>query len=423
VTPVVKARLQALKGVEDILPPDTYLWQTLEARAREVFGAYGFEEIRPPIIEQTELFVRSVGETTDIVEKEMYTFTDKGGRSVTLRPEGTAPVVRSFVEHHLNTNPSPQKYYYMGPMYRYERPQKGRQRQFHQIGVEAFGVAEPRMDAEVIAMLLEYLKKSGFEGLRLELNSIGDEVCRPVYKEKLKEYFGPRMNELCPDCARRFEQNPLRILDCKAAGCAALKGNAPKITDYLCTDCRAHFDSLQDYLKMLEIPFTLNPLMVRGLDYYTRTTFEVTTERLGAQNAVAAGGRYDRLVEDFGGPPTPAIGFALGMERLAALLKDRVEIPKPELFIAFIGGGAAREALRMAVELRAKGLWVEMGYEGASLKSQLRKADRLGARYVFIIGEEELGKGVLKWKNLEEGSSGEIESAEAFAFLRPAQEG
>lgn len=418
--PAAGPRLQALKGVEDILPPDTYLWQMLERKAGEVFGTYGFEEIRPPIIEQTELFVRSVGETTDIVEKEMYTFTDKGGRSVTLRPEGTAPVVRAFIEHHLyNTLPSPQKFYYAGPMFRYERPQKGRQRQFHQIGVEAFGTADPRMDAEVIAMLFLYLKECGFEGLRLELNSIGDEVCRPVYKEELREYFGPRMNELCPDCARRFEVNPLRILDCKAAACARLKEAAPRITDYLCPDCQTHFESLKDYLDMLQIPFTLDPLMVRGLDYYTRTTFEVTTERLGAQNAVAAGGRYDRLVEDFGGPPTPAIGFALGMERLTALLKGQAEVPRPELFIAYIGPVAAREALKLALELRKGGIWVETGYEGASLKSQFRKADRLGARHVFIIGEEELGKGALKWKDLKEGISGEIERARAFSFLRP----
>jgi histidyl-tRNA synthetase len=416
----VKARFQALKGVEDILPPYIYVWQMLEDAAKGVFSAYGFEEIRPPVIEHTELFVRSVGETTDIVEKEMYTFTDKGGRSVTLRPEGTAPVVRSFVEHNLHTLPSPQKFFYKGPMFRYERPQKGRQRQFYQIGVEAFGVAEPRIDAEVISMLFQYLKKIGLVSLSLELNSIGDEACRPVYKEKLKEYFGTRLSELCPDCQRRFELNPLRILDCKVDRCAELKKNAPLITDYLCQPCRAHFVSLQEYLRMLKVPFTLNPRMVRGLDYYTRTTFEVTTEHLGAQNAVAAGGRYDKLVEDFGGPQTPAIGFALGMERLAALLKERAEIPRPALFIAHIGPSAATDALKLAVELRARGLWVETGYEGASLKSQLRKADRLGARYAFILGEEELKRGVLKWKDLKEGASGEINLAEAFDLIKPA---
>lgn len=410
-------RFSALKGVEDVLPPITYLWQRFESEARSVFGAYGFKEIKPPIIEKTEVFLRSIGETTDIVEKEMYTFTDKGDRSVTLRPEGTAPVARAYVEDHLNTLPPPQKFYYYGPMFRYERPQKGRQRQFYQIGVEAFADAGPKIDAEVITMLFQYLKNLGLKGLALELNSIGDEKCRPAYKEKLKEFFAPKVSELCPDCERRLEQNPLRILDCKVDRCIELRKNAPLISENLCEECRAHFEGLKSDLQLLGIPYTLNPYMVRGLDYYTRTTFEVTTENLGAQKAVAAGGRYDRLVEDFGGPPTPAIGFAMGLERLSALLEGTMEIPRPELFIATLGEEAEKEALKMATEGRAKGLWTELGY-GGSLKSQLRKADRLEATYVFIIGEDEIKKGIINWKNLKEGTSGEIPKSEYLSFFR-----
>jgi histidyl-tRNA synthetase len=401
-------RYSALKGAEDILSPDVYVWQRLEDAARSVFGAYGFEEIRAPIIERTELFLRGIGETTDIVEKEMYTFTDKGGRSVTMRPEGTAPVVRAYVEHSLYSRPSPQKFFYSGPMFRYERPQKGRQRQFYQIGVEAFGVAEPKMDAEVIMMLLKYLEEIGLAGsLKLELNSIGCENCRPVYRDRLRDFFGDRINEFCPDCLRRYERNPLRILDCKVELCVTLSKGAPVITDTLCEDCKAHFEGLQRLLGMFEVPFSLNPLMVRGLDYYTRTTFEVTTEMLGAQKAVAAGGRYDRLVEEMGGPQTPAIGFAIGMERLSALLKDTAGAPAPKVFMASLGEEASGRTLAAAIEMREKGVWVELGYEGASLKSQLRKADRLGAEFVFIVGEDELRKGVFKWKNLKDGSSGE----------------
>ncbi len=417
----MKPRFHALKGVEDILPPDTYLWRDIERKAMQAFGPCGFEEIKIPIIEHTELFLRSIGETTDIVEKEMYTFTDKGGRSVTLRPEGTAPVVRAYVEHNLATRPSPQKFFYRGPMFRYERPQKGRQRQFYQIGVEAFGVAEPGIDAEVIAMLIDFLEKAGLSSsLSLELNSIGCDVCRPDYKAKLREYFGGRLSELCPDCARRFEQNPLRILDCKVERCAALKQDAPLITDSLCEACRTHFDELKNLLGNLGIDYKLNPRMVRGLDYYTRTTFEVTTNLLGAQNAVAAGGRYDKLVEEFGGPPTPAIGFAAGTERLAALLQSTLKAPSPSLFIATLGAEASREALKMAVSLRRKGIWTEIGYGGASLKSQLRKADRTGAVYVFIIGEDELRERKAKWKNLKDGSSGEVRLEDAEGFIQNA---
>ncbi|MDA8169730.1 MAG: histidine--tRNA ligase [Nitrospiraceae bacterium] len=408
----MSSRFAALKGVEDILPPDSYLRQFIEDKARSVFGSYGFGEIKTPIIEHTDLFLRSIGETSDIVSKEMYTFTDKGGRSITLRPEGTASVVRAYVEHSLAMRPSPQKFYYMGPMFRYERPQKGRQRQFYQIGVEAFGVAEARMDAEVILMLMLHLDRIGLEDLSLELNSIGCGECRPAFKEALRDFFAPKLPELCPDCQRRFETNPLRILDCKVERCIEIRKDAPLVTDYLCGNCRSHFDSLLKLLGVMGVKYTLNPHMVRGLDYYTRTTFEVTTENLGAQKAVAAGGRYDGLVEEFGGPATPAIGFAMGVERLAALLKDKAAPPITDFFVASLGEEAATQALKLASGLRAEGIRGELGY-GGSLKSQLRKAGKLGARFAIIIGEDELKSGLLKWKDLKKGESGEVPLAGA----------
>ena len=277
---------------------------------------YGFQELRAPIIESTDIFVRSIGETSDIVEKEMYTFSDKADRRITLRPEGTAPVVRSYVENHLYNLPSPQKFFYSGPMFRYERPQAGRFRQFYQIGAEAFGVSDPKIDAEILSMLKLFFERIGLKDLNFQINSIGCDKCRPGYKKALIDFFSDRLEGLCPDCKRRYEINPLRILDCKVEACVKLKEGAPHVTDSLCGECQIHFDAFQDFLKSLDVPFVINPNMVRGLDYYTRTTFEVTCEHLGSQNAVAAGGRYDKLVQEFGGPPTPAIGFAAGMERL-----------------------------------------------------------------------------------------------------------
>ncbi len=418
-------RFNALKGVQDILPPESSLWQKVEAAAKEVFSLYGFQEIRLPIIEPTALFTRSIGETTDIVEKEMYTFPDKAGRSITLRPEGTASVVRAYVEHHLQNLPSPQKFFYSGPMFRYERPQKGRFRQFHQIGVEAFGAVSPLLDAEVIVMLKVFLERVGLEGLNFEINSIGCEKCRPAYKRALQDFFASKLDDLCPDCRRRYEQNPLRILDCKVERCIEVRRGAPRVTEYLCGDCRAHFEEVRSALVLLNVPHVLNPDMVRGLDYYTRTTFEVTSEHLGAQKAVAAGGRYDRLVEEFGGPPAPGIGFAIGMERLTALLRDKggVVEPFPDVCIAPIGEKATREAFLMAERLRARGVWAEAGYDGASLRSQLRRADRLSARYVLILGDDELSSGRVKWKNLRDGSQGEVDIRGVEEFLSTALRG
>ena len=423
-------KYNAVKGVRDILPPEVYTWQWVEAAAREIFGVYGYQEIRPPIMEFTDLFVRSIGEGTDIVEKEMYTFMDKAQRSITLRPEGTAPIVRGYIENHLFTLPRPQKFYYSGPMFRYERPQKGRSRQFHQIGVESFGVAEPGMDAEVIAMLRNFLQRIGLDGLNFEINSIGCPECRPGYREALEGFFSARLDDLCPDCKRRYGQNPLRILDCKVSACIEQRSGAPAPADYLCNGCREHFSEVRALLGSLGVSHVVNPAMVRGLDYYTRTIFEVTGEvtgkitgevagsGLGAQNAVAAGGRYDGLVEEFGGPPTPAIGFALGMERIIALTKKTGDGRTPDIFVAAIGRKAAAETLQIAERFRADGMWVELGYGEASLRSQMRRADKLGASYVFMIGEDELEKGAVKWKDLRDGSTGEVGMEEIYNVFR-----
>jgi histidyl-tRNA synthetase len=413
-------RYTALKGMKDIMPPDISVWQKVEAAGRDIFGSFGFREIRPPVVESTAIFTRSIGENTDIVEKEMYTFNDKAGRSISLRPEGTASVVRCYVENHLYNLPSPQKYYYSGPMFRYERPQSGRFRQFYQIGVEAFGSGRPEMDAEILSMLRHFLRRLGLSSLGVQVNSIGCEKCRPAYKETLKSFLSHRRNDLCADCSRRYDLNPLRILDCKVERCMESRQGAPKVTDHLCSDCRSHFDRLLTLLGMMGIPFVVNPDMVRGLDYYTRTTFEVTSEDLGAQNAVAAGGRYDRLVREFGGPATPAVGFAVGMERLVELLKSSAghEEPGPLLFMACMGERAADEGMVIADRLRGEGKWVEIGDSESSLKSQLRRADRLSAKYVFIIGEQELDAGSVKWKRLGDSSAGEIPLSAIDDFFR-----
>jgi histidyl-tRNA synthetase len=391
----------------------------LERVARATFAEYGYREIRVPLLERTELFKRSIGEFTDIVEKEMYTFSDKGGRSVTLRPEGTASAVRCYIEHNLHTLPAPQKFYYSGAMFRYERPQKGRFRQFHQIGAEAFGAAGPIIDAEILAMLRNLFTQIGLRDVTVELNSIGCGACRPSYRTALVTFFSEKRRDLCPDCQRRYITNPLRILDCKVDRCAELRSGAPTVTAHLSGECREHFDALRVLLEQLQVSYVLNPNLVRGLDYYTRTTFEITSAHLGAQKAVAAGGRYDRLVEEFGGPPTAAVGFAIGMERLIALLSELspAESLGPKLFIATLGKDAEREAVSLAEKIRSKGYQVEPNYGGASLKSQLRKADRIGAEYAFIIGEDELAAKKIKWKNLRKGSQGEAAMEEALSVI------
>jgi histidyl-tRNA synthetase len=412
-------KYSALKGAHDIFPPEIFIWQAIESAAREIFSRYGYQEIRTPVIESTAIFVRSIGETTDIVDKEMYTFPDRAGRSITLRPEGTASVVRAYVENHLDKLPSPQKFFYSGPMFRYERPQKGRFRQFYQIGVEAFGVTAPEIDAEMLSMVRVFLGMLDLRELTFELNSIGCEICRPSFTQALIGFFSGKLMDLCPDCRKRYEVNPLRILDCKVDRCVEIRQGSPKVSDFLCSDCMRHFGDVLLRLNVLEIPYVINTNLVRGLDYYTSTTFEVTCERLGSQKAVVAGGRYNRLVEEFGGHSTPAIGFALGMERLAALMKEGAGMvsSSPHVFIAALGNRAAAEGLVIAEKLRARGFRIEAAYEGSSLKSQLRRADRLAARYALLIGDDELGTGRVKWKNLRDGSQGEADLSGLDGFV------
>jgi len=406
-------RFKSLKGIHDILPPDISIWQQIESIAIEIFRSHGYKEIRLPVIESTDIFIRSIGETSDIVEKEMYTFLDKGKRSITLRPEGTAPFVRAYVEHRLYNEPSPQKYYYMGPMFRYERPQAGRYRQFYQIGAEVLGTDDPKIDAETIHMLAEILERTGLKGLRFEITSIGCKDCRPQFKAALKDFLKDRIDDFCGDCQRRYETNPLRILDCKAPVCIDRRKGSPHAIEFLCERCKEHFEKLKHYLSLLNLTYIINPELVRGLDYYTKTAFEVTTELLSSQNAVAAGGRYDSLVEEFGGPPTPGFGFAMGMERIVSLLKDVLKRDEvPDLTLCFIGQEASDKSLSLAKRLRSEGLWVEINYEGSSLRSQMRKADRIGARYVLVIGEDELKAESAELKDMRTGKKVKI-------FLKP----
>jgi histidyl-tRNA synthetase len=406
-------KIQSIRGFNDILPDQIKRWHYIEERARTIFELYGFSEIRPPVVEFTEVFARSLGTTTDIVEKEMYTFTDRDGSSITLRPEGTAGVVRAFIEHSMYAKSPVTKLYYMGMMFRHERPQKGRYRGFNQIGAELFGSKDPLADAELILMLWRFFEAIGIgSNLRLELSSIGDEKCRPAYKQKLVDFFTPRKGELCEDCQRRLEANPLRILDCKKERDGEIAKGAPSILESLCQECEGHFGEVKDALESVGVEYVINPRIVRGLDYYTRTVFEITTDELGAQNAVAAGGRYDRLVEELGGPPTPAVGFALGMERIIMLHEKTVTgrfQKEADAFIAHLGNEARKTAFVLAYQLRKNGVFVDMDYEDKSLKSQLKRADKLGVKYTIIIGEEELRRGKVKVRNMRQSTEEEID--------------
>ncbi len=390
--------------MNDILPNDVATWQFVEKKARAIFTAFGFDEIRVPVVEKTELFCRSIGETTDIVEKEMYTFSDRSDNSLTLRPEGTAPVMRSMIQHKLiNTDPV-QKLYYSGPMFRYERPQKGRYRQFHQIGAEVVGIDDPLIDAQVMVMLDHFFKEVGIKDVVLEINSLGCPECRPGYRDALTAFLEERLETLCSDCQRRFRQNPLRVLDCKVPGCKEATAGAPIVLDHLCTGCDEHFSQVRTHLQNVDVSFSINPRMVRGLDYYTKTTFEMITGNLGSQNAVAAGGRYDGLVEKLGGPKVPGIGFAMGVERLVLLLSElNLTNAQPDIFIAALGKDAQQTGFKLLTFLQRKGVRAEMDYNDKSLKSQMKRADKLGVRYSLIIGEDELVKGVAPLRNMSGG--------------------
>ncbi len=396
--------ITGIKGMNDILPGEIETWQFLEQQAREVFGTYGFSEIRTPVPEKTELFCRSIGETTDIVEKEMYTFEDKSDNSITLRPEGTAPVMRAFIQNKLFNLDAVTKLYYMGPMFRYERPQKGRYRQFHQIGVEALGVEDAKIDAQILAMLHSFFERAGIDSVSLQVNSLGCPDCRPNYRQQLIKYLEARLDVLCEECQRRYTKNPLRVLDCKSAGCKEATQDAPAIIDHLCDRCDEHFAQVQKYLNSLEIPFSVNARMVRGLDYYVRTTFEMVTDKLGSQNAVAAGGRYDGLVESLGGPALPGIGFAIGLERLVLMKgEDKIVPTSPQLFVAALGDAAADYAFVLMARLQAKGIRAEMDFQGKSLKAQMRRADKLKADYVLILGDDEISSGQAQLKEMASG--------------------
>jgi histidyl-tRNA synthetase len=389
-----------IKGFKDILPDEAPAWQRLETEARKVFACFGFKEIQSPILERTELFSRGIGEETDIVSKEMYTLKDSKGRGLTMRPEATASVVRAYVQHRLYEKNPVQKLFTIGPMFRHERPQKGRYRQFHQINAELFGDGGPRSDADIIVMVMALLDNLCLSDLTLHINSLGCPDCRPRFKEELRGYLLQGRDALCSDCQRRAETNPLRVFDCKVETCAGVVSDAPSILDDICEQCQIHFSGLKAYLGDSDIPFVLNHKLVRGLDYYSRTTFEVQTDRLGTQNAIAGGGRYDGLIKLLGGPDHPAIGFAIGMERLIAVLDDELkrEHVFPELFIAGLGERAERAVFTWVNTLRGEGFRVDMEYAAKGLKAQMKRADRLGAKWVLIVGDMELdsGKGILR---------------------------
>ncbi len=403
--------ITAVKGFKDVFPPETDKWRHIEATATDVFRTFGFGEIRIPLLEKTELFRRGIGESTDIVEKEMYTFVDRSEESLTLRPEATASVIRAYLEHALPGTEPITKLFTIGPMFRRERPQKGRYRQFHQIDVEILGPDDPHTDAELILMLMHFLSRLRIENLTLEINSLGCAQCRPAFREAVIRFLrNGKPEELCADCLRRIGTNPLRVFDCKVQRCGEIISHAPRLTEFLCPPCRDHFVKLQACLNLFEIPFNINEKMVRGLDYYTRTAFEVTTEFLGAQNAILGGGRYDHLVRDLGGPDIPGIGFAIGLERLAALTPDRGKDGEegPLLFIAALGDRAVEKAFFLCNRLRMKGIRVEVDYTARSLKSQMKRADKLKSSFALIIGEREIDDNRALLRNMRTSTQEEV---------------
>lgn len=401
-------KFAGVKGMNDLLPGEIELWQHVEATARETFARYGYAEVRTPILEDTALFVRSVGEETDIVGKEMYTFDDKGGRSLSMRPEGTAPAARAYIEHAISNREPVTRWYYMGPMFRYERMKTGRYRQFWQIGAEAFGVKEPAQDVELMEMVVFLLGRLGLEQVSLNLNSLGDDACRPEYQRRLVAHFEAHRDALCEDCRQRIERNPLRVLDCKNERCQEIGRSAPNILESLCEPCQRHFAEVRRQLELLGVRYAINPRMVRGLDYYTRTAFEFIAADpvLGTASAVGGGGRYDKLVKTLGGPDVPAVGFALGLDRLCLLLKEKgVQAGgRPALFVATADEAAHDEALRLVTQLRHAGFWVEFDTRGGSLKSQMKRADKSGARFTLVIGSRELSEGAGALKPMQGGA-------------------
>ena len=404
---------RAIKGTNDILPEESHNWQFVEGKMLETAGLYGFKEIRVPVFEHTEVFLRSVGDTTDVVQKEMYTFDDKGGRSITLRPELTAGVIRSAIEKGLVNGALPVKVCYIGGCYRYEKPQAGRLREFHQFGVECIGAAAPNADAEVIALARQVLDSIGIKKISLEINSIGCPECRKAYHAALKEYFSNNVDTLCDTCKDRLDRNPMRILDCKSPVCSSLAAKAPVVLDYLCDDCRDHFESVKAHLNAAGIEFTVNPHIVRGLDYYTRTVFEFVSGDIGAQSTVCGGGRYDGLISQMGGPQVPSLGFAMGIERLMLVLKSQeVEMPEaktPDIYIATMGEKAGVKATVLCSQLRKEGLKAETDICGRGLKAQMKYANKIGAKFTTVLGDDEIETGKARLKDMAEGTETEIE--------------
>ena len=405
------------KGTKDVLPDQSYLWQFVEGTAREVAAAFGLKEIRTPVFEHTELFLRGVGDTTDVVNKEMYTFEDKGGRSITLKPEGTAGVARSFIENGMASLPMPLKSFYITPCYRYERPQKGRLREFHQFGIEVFGSAQPETDAEVIFAAHTFLQKLGIKNARLEINSIGCKECRAQYNAALREYFKPHLGNMCVTCNDRFDKNPLRILDCKEEGCKKFTSGAPSILDYLCPDCAAHFERVKGCLTALGVEFTVNPRIVRGLDYYTRTVFEFVSTEVGTQGTLCGGGRYDGLIAELGGGNVPAVGFAAGLERLLLAGVNAPAQPVPLIYIAGMDDATRLKAFGIVNELRVKGIAAECDLMARSVKAQFKYADKLGAVYTAVIGGSEMESGKCNLKKMADGTVTEVAFADIYSFL------
>lgn len=408
-----------IKGTEDVLPKESYRWQFVEDVMRRESQVYGFKEIRTPVFEHTELFQRGVGQTTDVVQKEMYTFDTKGGESVTLRPEGTAGAARALLEHSLENDGLPIKASYFVSCYRYEKPQAGRLREFHQFGVEEYGTQSPVADAEIICVAQSIFDRLGIKQLRLEINSIGCPTCRAEYHKALKEYFGAHKEELCDTCNSRLEKNPMRILDCKSPICSKIAEGAPKITDYLCDECREHFEQVQKYLDVAGVEYSVNPTIVRGLDYYTKTVFEFVTDFIGAQGTVCGGGRYDGLIEELGGKHLPSLGFAMGMERLLMLMdKQGIEIPKPsscDLYVATMGDKAKEKAFSLIKSVRDSGLIAETDVVGRGLRPQMKYADKIGAKFSLVLGDNEIEQNSAEIKNMTTGEKTLLALDETFA--------
>ena len=414
------------KGTEDVTPSQVYKWQYVEALMREICALNGYTEIRTPAFEHTELFQRGVGETTDVVQKEMYTFEDKAGRSITLKPEGTSPSVRAFIENGIFNEPQPAKLCYFTPCFRYEKPQSGRLREHHQFGIEAFGASDPAIDAEVINVAMTVYKRLGVNNLQLKINSVGCPKCRAEYNKKLKEYLSPKVDSLCDTCKDRFQKNPLRIIDCKEERCQKQITDIPFMLDHLCEECSDHFDKFKEALNLIGLEYIIDPRIVRGLDYYTKTAFEIVTSVIGAQGTVCGGGRYDGLIEEVGGPSTPGVGFGMGIERLLLVLeKAGIEIPAPpamDLFIVGLGDAGMKEAIRLVHSLRNNNIKCDKDYMGRSLKAQMKYANKMNARYTTVIGENEIKLNKIKVKNMENSSEEEVQLDQLVDFMKSKQQ-